>query len=198
MNIRNIKRKDPACLALFPVLGLVCLMSSCSPARQAEGKSSAARPLSTDTLNLDFTAEEAPEWTALFDRDSGWFGADGIFALPLNGVDSAGGSDSTLLIFSDTMVGEIKEGELQPGWAMVNNTVAYLKGSEPAEEQISFHWKKNAGGKPATFFVPETPSAEKGDYYWLGDGFVNAEKKATYIFAYRMRNLSDDAWSFAE
>lgn len=156
-------------------------------------------PAVTDTVNLDFTVEAAPEWTALFDRTSGWFGADGIFAIPVSGVDKAGAPDSTLLIFSDSVIGEIKDGEMQPGWTMVNNSVAYLRGSKPDEDSLRFYWKKNASGKPATFFVPETPSAEKGDYYWLGDGFVNTEKdNATYIFAYRMRNLSDEAWSFAE
>src|SRR3546814_5435721 len=79
-----------------------------------------------------------------------------------------------MLIFSDTMVGEIKDGQLGE-WTMVNNTVAYLKGSEPDESKISFHWKKGMNEKPETFFVPATPSAEKGDNYGLGDGVVNTE-----------------------
>src|SRR3546814_81163 len=96
------------------------------------------------------------------------------------------------------MISEIKDGQLGE-WTMVNNTMAYLKGNEPNESKINFHWKKGMNEKPETFFVPATPSAEKGDYYWLGDGFVNTEKDhATYIFAYRMRNLSSDAWSFSE
>src|SRR3546814_180348 len=179
------------------LIGAAITCSSCvSPPAQEEKKMETH--LSTDTVNLDFTVTEAAELIALFDRTSGWFGADCIFALPLSGVDQAGGSDSTMLIFSDNMVGEIKDGQLGE-WTMVNNTVAYLKGSEPDESKISFHWKKGMNEKPETFFVPATPSAEKGDYYWLGDGFVNTEKDhATYIFAYRMRNLSSDAWSFSE
>src|SRR3546814_15300318 len=103
-----------------------------------------------------------------------------------------------MLIFSDTMVGEIKDGQLGE-WTMVNNTVAYLKGSEPDESKISFHWKKGMNEKPETFFVPATPSAEKGDYYWLVDGFVNRETDtAPYIFAYRMRNLSTAPSSLPE
>lgn len=158
--------------------------------------------ISTDIENLKFTVEEAPEWTALFNRTSGWFGADGIFAIPLNGKDNetAKATTETMLIFSDTMIGEISDSTLQPGAVMVNNTVAYLDGSEPKEDKVSFHWDKNEVGKPKTLFIPNTPSAEKGDYYWLGDGFINTEQNnTTYIFAYRMRNLDKTvAWSFKE
>lgn len=180
-------------LSFLFLIGWVAV--SCGTASHDSGKQ--ADTQLKDTVNLEFTVAEAPEWTALFDRTSGWFGADGIFAIPLSGVDQAGGGDSTLLIFSDTMIGEIKDGELQGGWRMVNNTVAYLEGSEPKEEQIQFHWKEE-NGNPGTLFVPETSSAEKGDYYWLGDGFVNPANAATYLFAYRMRNLSSDNWSFSE
>lgn len=156
-------------------------------------------PVSQDTTRLSFTVEEAPEWTALFKRTSGWFGADGIFALPVNGVDSAGAADSTLLIFSDTMIGDIVDGKLQPGPVMINNTVAYLKGYQPEATKIRFYWDSTAERKPLAIFVPNTPSAQKNDYYWLGDGFVNREKNnATYIFAYRMRNVSEKEWDFAE
>jgi hypothetical protein len=156
----------------------------------------------TDIENLTYTAEEAPEWTSLFNRTSGWFGADGIFAIPLNGKDNVTADSETesLLIFSDTMVGEIKDNKLQPGRVMVNNTVAYIKGSKPNEDNISFHWAKNDSGKPISLFSPNTPSAEPGDYYWLGDGFLNTELENTvYVFAYRMRNMDkSEDWSFKE
>ncbi|MEL7589268.1 MAG: DUF4185 domain-containing protein [Prolixibacteraceae bacterium] len=158
--------------------------------------------LRPDTSNFQFTVEEAPDWTALFNRTSGWFGADGIFAIPLNGKDNTPATDNTLtmLLFSDTMIGEINNDSLQPGSVMVNNTVAYLRGPEPKENQISFHWAKDSTGKPVALFVPETAQAAKGDYYWLGDGFVNTERaNTTYIFAYRMRKLdANDDWSFKE
>lgn len=181
---------------LFFIVVISWMAASCGTSARENGQG-AGKQLK-DTVNLDFTVTEAPEWTALFDRTSGWFGADGIFAIPLSGVDRAGGGDSTLLIFSDTMIGQIKEGELQGGWRMVNNTVAYLEGSEPREEKLHFHWKEEQDGRAGTLFVPATPSAEQGDYYWLGDGVVNPANGATYLFAYRMRNLSDDNWSFSE
>lgn len=156
----------------------------------------------TDIETLEFEVEEAPEWTALFNRTSGWFGADGIFAIPLDGKESiaAEPTTETMFIFSDTMIGEISDGEMQSGSVMVNNTVAYLNGREPKEDAISFHWAEDEEGRPLSLFTPETSSAEEGDYYWLGDGFVNAALDSTiYIFAYRMRNMDpEEDWSFTE
>src|SRR4249920_3677180 len=61
--------------------------------------------------SFKFTAEAAPEWTKLFERTSGWFGADGIFSIPLSGVDknNNAGNDSTMLLFSDKYIGEVKD-----------------------------------------------------------------------------------------
>src|SRR5437868_12983051 len=61
-----------------------------------------------DTARFKFTVEKADEWTNLFYRNSGWFGADGIFSIPLSGVDKNNneGNDSTLLLFGDTYIGE--------------------------------------------------------------------------------------------
>lgn len=153
----------------------------------------------TDTTSLRFTVSEALDWTALFNRTNGWFGADGIFSIPVSAVDTANDSDTTLLIFSDTMVGDIVDGELKPGYTMINNSVAYMEGVVPKPEKIQFHYDKNEKGKAKTLFVPQTANAQKGDYYWLGDGFVNkALHSDTYIFAYRMRNMGTHDWSFKQ
>ena len=185
--------KPVVCISMF-------VLYACEPANKSTQANEVETP--TDIENLEFTVEEAPEWTALFDRTSGWFGGDGIFAIPLNGKDNetAKADTETMLVFSDTMIGEIADSTLQAGAVMVNNTVAYLEGSEPKEDKISFHWDENEEDKPKTLFIPGTPSAEKEDYYWLGDGFVNTElNNTTYIFAYRMRNMdTSEAWSFKE
>lgn len=154
---------------------------------------------SVKNMSLQFRVEEAPEWTALFNRRSGWIGGDGIFSIPLSGNDYDSREDSILFIFSDTMAGQIKEGELQPGWSMVNNSVAYLKGNLPDEDSLRFYYDTDGKGQPQTFFVPQTPAAREGDYYWLGDGFVNTRlNNVIYIFAYRMRNHSEKEWGFSE
>ena len=154
-----------------------------------------------DAQSLKFEVAEAPEWSALFHRNSGWFGGDGLFAIPLDGRDNqaTGPATETMLLFSDSMIGEISGDTLQAGAMMVNNTVAYLKGSEPRKEKIDFQWATDGAGKPRALFTPATPGASKGDYYWLGDGFLNTASDSIYIFAYRMRNLSKtDDWSFKE
>lgn len=138
---------------------------------------------------LNFTVEPAPEWTSLFIRKSGWFGGDGIFALTRNGKEEPGSSenDETIIWFSDTMIGEIKDDSLQPGQTMINNSVAIVKNGKP-DSTVKFVWDKNSDNKPKSVFIPNTPATKEGDYYWLGDGFVNHKKSNNiYIFGYRIR-----------
>ncbi|HWV66667.1 DUF4185 domain-containing protein [Chitinophaga sp.] len=170
---------------------LTILISNCC----AEIRPDSLSPRSTDTTHLSYTVAPANDWNALFTRESGWFGGDGIFSIPLNGVDTAGAADSTLLLFSDSMTGTIRDGKLQPDVAMIHNSAAVLKGNAPLEKNIRFWW--NTG--PAALFEPHTPAAVKDDYYWLGDGFVNhAKGNDIYITAYRIRNISNKDFGFAE
>ncbi|QHT71476.1 DUF4185 domain-containing protein [Rhodocytophaga rosea] len=181
---------------------LLCCMCSTKKDTSAAQEKATDTTATTDIETLKFTVEESPEWTALFHRTSGWFGGDGIFAIPLNAKDNepAASTTETMFIFSDTMIGEISaDSTLQSGEVMVNNTVAYLKGSKPNKENIRFQWATNDAGKPIHLFSPNTSTAKKGDYYWLGDGFLNTASDSIYIFAYRMRNLDkSDDWSFKE
>jgi hypothetical protein len=156
-------------------------------------------PANADLTNLKFAVEEAPEWTALFKRTSGWYGGDGIFFIPLNGKENVDASDTSknMILFSDSMIGEVENNKTTSS-NMVHNSVAIIEGDEPGNEKIKFYWDSDAQGKPETIFIPNTPSTQTGDYYWLGDGFVNTAKdNTTYIFAYKMRNLDPkDDWSF--
>lgn len=154
----------------------------------------------SNALPFRYTVEAAPEWTRLFERTSGWFGADGIFSIPLNGNDLVQGKkDTTLLLFSDTYIGEVKDGKPQPGNTMVNNTVAYVTGREPDASHIHFHYKQAKDGKPETFFVPQTSTLAKPQLFWLGDGFVNKEKDNTlYIFGYKVERTGEGVFDFIE
>lgn len=162
--------------------------------------SSSKKPTNTKLTKLKFTVEEAPEWTALFKRTSGWYGGDGIFAIPLNGKENVAASDTSknMILFSDTMIGEVENGKPTTSKNMVHNTVAIIEGDDPKNDKIKFYWDTDAHGESQTIFIPNTPSTQAGDYYWLGDGFVNtANDNTTYIFAYKMRNLDPkDDWSF--
>ena len=147
-----------------------------------------------------FTVAEAPEWSALFKRKDGWFGADGIFVLPVNGVDKDKNKAKTMmLVFSDTMIGKIKGTSLQPGFKMIHNSVAILKGEAAQDKNISFYWKSDRKGSPQPLFKPKTKNSGPGEYFWLGDGFVNNDMdKATYIFAYRIKDTGGAVFGFAE
>ncbi|WP_461534100.1 DUF4185 domain-containing protein [Sinomicrobium sp.] len=145
---------------------------------------------------VTYSVERAPEWTAVFNRDSGWFGGDGIFAIPYSGEDRGKEGDSIVFLFSDTMVGEIVNDSLMPGYSMVNNSMAlYQKGEEP--ETTTFFLAEDDKDKAATMLVPDSKS---GEYYWLGDGFVNRKQGGNlYLFAYRIRNTeTDDLLPFEE
>ncbi|MDO7875863.1 DUF4185 domain-containing protein [Hymenobacter sp. ASUV-10] len=181
---------------------LLAATAACSSNKSDPPGKEAPQPTNTDITNLKFTVEAAPEWTALFKRNSGWFGADGIFAIPKNGVDAPGTARNTetMLLFSDTMIGDIKDGKLSPGYTMINNSVAILKGAQPTAENIEFYWDRDpATGKHKSLFIPNTPAAQPGEYYWLGDGFVNtAKNNDTYVFGYRVKNINNQAFGFQE
>ncbi|RFS26906.1 DUF4185 domain-containing protein [Chitinophaga silvatica] len=154
-----------------------------------------------DLSTLRFKVEEAPEWSEMFIRNRGWFGGDGIYSIPLNGIENrrAGSKDSILFIFSDSMIGTITGDSLHPGFVMVNNTVGILKGVKPIKNRFQFFWKENSENKELSVFKPATPNTAGNDYYWLGDGFVNQELANTiYIFGYRIRNVNPGAFGFRE
>ncbi|WP_257668947.1 DUF4185 domain-containing protein [Parapedobacter tibetensis] len=150
---------------------------------------------------LDFRVVEAPEWTQLFNRDSGWIGGDGLFSIPLNGVDTVESMrhTETLLVFSDSFWGSKANGKIASGGRMTNNVVALIPSGTVDKETIKFYSAHDADSQRTAVFTPSTPSAETGNYYWLGDGFVNREKgNTTYLFAYRMKNTGAKVFGFKE
>lgn len=155
----------------------------------------------TSITELKFTVEEASEWTDLFKRTSGWFGGDGIFSIPLSGVDSAGSEaeGTTMILFSDSLIGEITDGKLDTPLVMINNSIALISGVEPKEPNLSFHWALDEKDTPKSLFVPNTPNSNSGEYYWLGDGFVNQEKgNDIYLFGYRITTTDAKVFNFKE
>jgi hypothetical protein len=164
------------------------------------GCSGTKKMVDTAIPTYKFTSEPAVEWTSLFERESGWFGADGIFTIPLDGSEEQGDPNKkTLFIFSDTYIGEVDNGAPLEGNVMVNNTLSWLDGVEPKENNIEFTWNKDAEGKPTSYFVPSNELAEEGEYFWLGDGFVNAKKDdALYIFAYHVHKTGPNVFDFEQ
>lgn len=182
MNLRSI--------VLYGVCAIYLVFTGCN--QPAKSQTDKPEP---NLNHLEFTVERADEWSNLFIRKSGWFGGDGIFAVTVDGKETQGAAkkSETLIWFSDTMLGEIENDSLQPGWSMINNSVALLYGGEPRAGAISFKWDV-INNKPASVFIPKTPATKEGDYYWLGDGFVNHRKNNDlYIFGYRIHNTEPGA-----
>lgn len=183
-------------LKISLVLTFALLASSC----MNRNSSQSADHVVKNRDSLIFTAEPAPKWTALFERTSGWFGADGIFSIPLDGNEKQyDGERKTLFIFSDTYIGEVVDSVPQPGNTMVNNSAAWLTGTQPVEEQITFTYHTDADGSPSTYFVPGNRNAKEGQYFWLGDGFINQQKNdALYIFAYHVTMTGRNVFDFEQ
>lgn len=153
-----------------------------------------------DLQHLKFTVEEAKDWTAALKRDTGWFGGDGIFAIPLNGKEekSPTAKSKNIIIFSDSMVGTITGDKLQPGYKMIHNSVAVFDGDSPKKSAFKFYWAKDKNDKPESIFIPKTPQTGPTDYFWLGDGFLNTANNSIYIFGFRVKNVSKEAMGFRE
>lgn len=169
------------CLA---ILSLIVQMSSNQDAAVAQSEG--------------WTVERAKEWDALFDRTSGWTGADGIYSIPLSGNDAIGSASQTqtLFVFSDTFIGKVGlGGQRLPGSTLINNTLALMNGSKPDRKTIKFFWRNDSAGKPQAVFIPTTPNSSVGNWYWLMDGLSLNGK--VYLFALRMKEGEEGVFNFS-
>lgn len=121
---------------------------------------------------ITIEAKPAPELDALFARTSGWIGADGDYSVPLD-------ENRTLWLFSDTFVGEVKDGK-RVGARMINNSAAILNTAcnKPAE----FFYRTIQDGQPASFIAPD----EGRGYFWLFDGVMTSN--GLYMFLPRVEH----------
>lgn len=179
-------------IRIFLALSLVFILSSCNQ------KNNNTTNLKEPLKPLTFTSEPAPEWTALMERTSGWFGADGVFSFPLDGIEEQQiKNKKTLFIFSDTYIGEVENNVPKPGNVMVNNTTAWMQGNIPDKSAISFEYNKDKDGNPISYFAPDNENSKEGEYFWLGDGFINhAKNNALYIFAYHVHKTGPNVFDF--
>ncbi|MCE5332601.1 MAG: DUF4185 domain-containing protein [Bacteroidales bacterium] len=147
-----------------------------------------------------FSVTESPEWESVFYRNSGWFGGDGIFAVNLDGKEDFEQKDPNIMLwFGDTMYGNIVNNVLQPDFTMTHNSFAITNKNTPDSNAITFYADYRDNNKPKTILIPNSPDTGEGEYYWMGDGFVNqAKNNDLYIFGYRIKNVSNEAFGFKE
>jgi hypothetical protein len=87
----------------------------------------------------------------------------------------------------------------KPGNIMVNNTTARMTGLTPEKSAISFEYQVDKEGKPISYFIPNNANSKEGEYFWLGDGFINSAKKnALYVFAYHVHKTGPNVFDFAQ
>ena len=185
-------------LSISATLTFVSCESTTKSAETESIQDTTAASTSTET---GIKAVPVPQWENMLLHTSGWIGADGIYAVAMNGVEKPGQSakTETMFWFSDTIIGNVEEDSLKEGWEMVHNSLGYMQGAVPDPEKIKFHWRKDAQGKAISVFEPHTPKAKPGDYYWLGDGFFNHAKDSTiYIFAYLIKNVPGGVYPFED
>ena len=140
--------------------------------------------------------ERAEYWNDLFYRYDGWTGADGIYSIPLSGVENPGGNpeEKTLFLFSDTFIGDVDSNDARQNSKLVNNTYAVLYGHEPIEENADFFWGLNQSDQPEAIFIPDTPQSNPGDWYWLMDGI--AMEDSIRVFALRLQTGEGGVFNF--
>ncbi len=123
-----------------------------------------------------FYSEDADEWTNMFERYSGWTGADASFSIPYSGYEAPGNAAQThtLFTFGDTWVGAVDPKTLRRygRQEMLNNTMAILEGGEPDPDKMKFIWGENGCYDYKAVIIPEGEDKEKGYYYWLQDGII--------------------------
>jgi hypothetical protein len=139
-----------------------------------------------------FAVTPAYDWEALFDRTSGWTGADGIYSIPLSGneIYTESEPESTLFVFSDTFIGDINEQDQRSNSKMVNNTLALLEETQPDTAKIKFDWGLNT----TSVFIPNTSNSVAGDWYWPMDGIALGD--SVYIFAMLMHSTGSGSWDW--
>lgn len=115
-------------------------------------------------------------WTDLFRCYEGWTGADGIFSIPFNHVETPENFDTkNLFIFSDTFIGNVDRETFKRTFTMVNNTLGILKDGTPSKDNIEFIYRTNQEGKHGTCFDPageDHYALEYQNYFWLQDGII--------------------------
>jgi hypothetical protein len=179
--------------------GNVLLTTGCYSNKPVDkdGAISHARWYEKDSTNQIVTTP-APQWSNMLRQKSGWLGSDGMYSIPLNGVETAS-ETANLFLFSDGAIGNIVHDTLQAGWRFVHNSVAYINGDSIDADHIHFCYRKDSAGNAISMFEPATPGSKPGDYYWMGDGLIDHALDSTlYIFAYHIRNIPGSYYPFED
>lgn len=122
------------------------------------------------------SAAPAPDLDALFDQADGWIGADGAYSVVLS-------PKRILWLFSDTWVGQIREGRRTDA-TIVNNSVGVQEG---LGERLSYSIARSPDGKPKALIVP----ADRHGWFWLQAGV--AERNRLLLFLNQVEKVDGNS-----
>lgn len=160
-------------------------------------------PLGTFLVSLSLTSAllaQAPrdsEWDHVFERASGWTGADVAGSFETR-------DGRVVWVFGDTWIGQVEKGAHVVGSKLVNNTVAvHAKPREPGlappPDSVEFLHRQADDGAPLAWIAPEPPART---WYWASGGGVafrapdHSERLAVGLFHVARREAKEDAWGF--
>ncbi len=130
-----------------------------------------------------FSGRAFLEAETLFHQDPRWLGSDAALSIPLD-------KNRTLWLFGDTFIA-LSNSHSRKESEMVRNTIAIQTGNDPSTASISFHWRDDSDGSPASFFP------ERGErWYWPGHG-IRLSEGPLILFLYKLAATSGQGLGFA-
>ncbi len=114
------------------------------------------------------TVSELPAYNALFERESGWTGADGVYSVAFP-------EDKTVWLFGDTWIGKIRDGRHVEA-TLINNSLALQRGKDPATATVQFYYRQAVDGHPEPFIRP----SDGKNWFWMYDGVLAPD--GLYLF----------------
>lgn len=116
------------------------------------------------------TGRAFAEANRMFQQDPRWLGADAALSVPLS-------KGRILWLFGDSFVAT-SDARVRSESRMLRNTVAIQTGTDPRTASMTFHWRRDIDGSPASFF------AERGkQWYWPGHG-IRLDEGPLVVFLY--------------
>ncbi len=189
-------------MSYLTVVGRLCALTWLATGCGLEAKGAASAisgPAVESRASLQdvtpYSAVAADDWTRLFDRTSGWTGADGVYTIPISGDErrGSGANGTTLWWFNDTFIGGVTpQGSRTAGSTIVNNAIAMLQGDQPDSTKMQFIWSTTGGGAPRARIIPNTSSQH---WFWPNDGMVVGTKYV--LFSLRMKPGGTPPFAFA-
>ena len=142
-----------------PLLSLQGLFSIAGCNSKAESSVAVAQEKTTalPEQQHQVMAISVPLWEEMLRQTIGWIGADGVYSVALNGVETPGKANEeteTMFWFSDSINGEIGKLFFRKAGKMDHNLVGFMQVNGPNLLIIKFGWWEGEQGETVSMFEP--------------------------------------------